>query len=90
MRNNEFVHVKHLKQSLEYLEFMEMAVIFAFVMIIFIIIPCFYIDKLLAGNAYHWLKKLCIDGRIMDGQYFIQFCLFYKYSTISILIGQYN
>ena len=38
----------------------------------------------------HWLKKLCIDGRIMDGQYFIQFCLFYKYSTISILIGQYN
>lgn len=69
---------------------MEMAVIFAFVMIIFIIIPCFYIDKLLAGNAYHWLKKLCIDGRIMDGQYFIQFCLFYKYSTISILIGQYN
>ena len=35
----------------------EMAVIFAFVIIIFIIIPCFYIDKLLAGNTYHWLKK---------------------------------
>ena len=38
-------------------KYIFLLIIFAFVIIIFIIIPCFYIYKLLAGNTYHWLKK---------------------------------